>query len=185
LAAAREATADGCDAQIAKPFRRDEVLTMLQRLRPGVPHENQSAARLEEMPRAEALPSKKLRLLVAEDNVVNQRIAVRVLERLGYVVDVVADGAQAVAACERERYAAVLMDCQMPDVDGFEATRRIRSLADDRLRTLPIIAMTANALAGDRERCLAAGMDDYLTKPIDREALRVCLEGWLARGSAA
>ncbi|MGC3980168.1 MAG: response regulator [Steroidobacteraceae bacterium] len=120
-------------------------------------------------------------ILVAEDNAVNQRVVQVVLEKLGYRVDIVPDGRACVQACQAKRYDAVLMDCQMPEMDGFEATRIIRT-AETAEFHLPIIAVTANALIGDRERCVAAGMDDYLTKPIDRDALRVCLERFVHHG---
>ena len=119
------------------------------------------------------------RLLVAEDNPVNQRVAVRMLERLGYHADVVANGAEAVQAVRDVPYSIVLMDCQMPEMDGFEATRAIRREFPD--RQIAIIAMTANAMAGDRERCLAAGMDDYVPKPIDRQELAAALRRWASR----
>jgi signal transduction histidine kinase/ActR/RegA family two-component response regulator len=113
-------------------------------------------------------------VLVAEDNPVNQVLAVRLLEKCGYRAEVVGNGRDAVAAVERESYAAVLMDCQMPDLDGYGATREIRGREGDS-RRLPIIAMTANSMAGDREKCLDAGMDDYVSKPIDSEELRETL----------
>ena len=117
------------------------------------------------------------RVLVAEDNPVNQMVVTRLLKTLGYESVVVATGADAVEAVEREAWDMVLMDCQMPGVDGFEATRRIRRLTDPS-KSVPIIALTANAMAGDRARCLDAGMDDYLPKPLRREALRDVLSRW-------
>jgi CheY-like chemotaxis protein len=101
------------------------------------------------------------------------------LERLGYRADVAANGAEAVSLVERMQYDAVLMDCQMPEMDGYEATRLIRSREGAKKR-VPIIAMTADALSGDRERCLAAGMDDYISKPIKLHVVAAVLERWLA-----
>ncbi len=114
-----------------------------------------------------------LRVLLAEDNATNRLVASAILERLGCAVHCVADGAEALEFLARERVDAVLMDCQMPELDGFEATRRIRAGAQGVLdRAVPVVALTAYALAGDRERCLAAGMDDYLAKPIRPDELR-------------
>jgi PAS domain S-box-containing protein len=136
-------------------------------------------------PRADALCSgvRQRRLLMAEDNVVNQRVAARTLEKLGYVVDVVADGHEAVAAWARGGYDAILMDCQMPGMDGYAATREIRRLENGRAR-IPIIALTAHAIKGADEECRAAGMDYFITKPIDREELHRCLEASLASVAA-
>jgi PAS domain S-box-containing protein len=132
-------------------------------------------------PPADAAPAvnagpRALRILVAEDNQVNQMIAVRMLEKQGHRVKVVADGAQAVAAVQGEGFDLVLMDVQMPGMDGLEATAQIRESERGGARRLPIVAMTAHAMKGDRERCLDAGMDDYLTKPVDAEELYEVLE---------
>ena len=120
-----------------------------------------------------------LRLLLAEDNQVNQRLAVAVLTRMGYTVDVVDNGVKALAAAMTGQYAMVLMDCQMPEMDGYEATRAIRMAEAGSGRHLPIAAMTANAMEGDREKCLEAGMDDYVSKPISLERLQEVLDAWL------
>jgi CheY-like chemotaxis protein len=116
------------------------------------------------------------RILVAEDNIVNQKVALLHLQRLGYKADVAADGRAAIAAVGLQPYDLVFMDCQMPEIDGYEATRRIRAreTSGDRPR-LPIVAMTAGALAGDREACLSAGMDDYIAKPVRQDELREIL----------
>jgi PAS domain S-box-containing protein len=126
------------------------------------------------------------KILVAEDNIVNQRVAMRMLEKLGYPVDVVADGREAVEAVIRMPYAAVLMDGSMPKMDGYEATQAIRQWErhqptsdPQHLPHIPIIALTAHALEGDRQRCLAAGMDDYLPKPVQMETLQIVLQRWL------
>ncbi|MDO9532396.1 MAG: response regulator [Deltaproteobacteria bacterium] len=115
-----------------------------------------------------------LRILLAEDNAVNQKVALRLLERMGYRADVAANGLEALAALERQPYDVVLMDVQMPEMDGLEASRRIKQNWPPGARPR-IIAMTANAMQGDREKCLAAGMDDYITKPIRTEALVAAL----------
>jgi CheY-like chemotaxis protein/HPt (histidine-containing phosphotransfer) domain-containing protein len=122
-------------------------------------------------------------LLLVEDHPINQRVTSRMLERLGFSADIVCNGLQAVEAVQQSTYAAILMDCQMPEMDGYAATREIRRLEGDgtipvRRRPIPIIAMTASAMAGDRDRCLEAGMDDYLTKPASAAALRSVLRQW-------
>jgi two-component system, sensor histidine kinase and response regulator len=118
------------------------------------------------------------RILVVEDNRTNQKVAQKMLEGLGYTADLQANGQLGVDAHAAAPYDLVLMDCQMPVMDGYEASRAIRALKGE-ARNVPIIALTANALEGDRERCLAAGMNDYLTKPLKRERLRTALEQWL------
>jgi signal transduction histidine kinase/ActR/RegA family two-component response regulator len=127
-------------------------------------------------------PSAIGRLLLVEDNVVNQKVAMRMLVKIGYEVDLAEDGQQALDRLAAVRYDAVLMDCQMPQMDGYLATRHIRDPASAVLdHDIPIIAMTANAFADDRERCLAAGMNDFLSKPVDRSTLSQMLEKWRVR----
>jgi signal transduction histidine kinase/DNA-binding NarL/FixJ family response regulator/HPt (histidine-containing phosphotransfer) domain-containing protein len=127
-------------------------------------------------------PEAKPRILVAEDNLVNQKLVSRVLEKLGYDVRLVLNGQEAVHAIEQGAYAAVLMDCQMPVMDGLTATETIRAWeSSHRQRRTPIIALTAHMVAGDRERCLAVGMDDYLTKPLNPDKLAPTLTHWLEK----
>jgi CheY-like chemotaxis protein len=116
-----------------------------------------------------------LSILVAEDNRVNRMLMASLLGKLGHRYDIVDDGAEAVAAVENGSYDLVLMDVRMPVVDGFEATRHIRALGGA-AAAIPIIALTADAMAGDRERSLAAGMNGYLAKPIDLDALTAAIE---------
>jgi CheY-like chemotaxis protein len=118
-------------------------------------------------------------VLVAEDNLVNQKVALKLLESLGCRVDVAANGRQAVEMVTRVPYDIVFMDCQMPEMDGEQATNEIRHQLTHRPR-IPIIAMTASAMLGDRERCLAAGMDDYVPKPINKSDLSAALLRWTA-----
>ena len=124
------------------------------------------------------------RILVVEDNPINQKVAVAMLERLGYGVHVVDGGIDALEVLARDRFDAVLMDCEMPGLDGFETTRVLRERETTGIR-IPIVAVTANSMTGDRERCLAAGMDDYLAKPVTLTRLQQTLQRWLvARGGA-
>jgi CheY-like chemotaxis protein len=116
------------------------------------------------------------RILMAEDNMINQRVGKLILQRAGFTIDLAADGMETLEAHRRQPYDLILMDCQMPIMDGFEASREIRSL------TLPqpaIVAVTANALVGERERCLNAGMDDYLSKPFQAEQLVAVVVKWI------
>jgi CheY-like chemotaxis protein len=116
--------------------------------------------------------------LLAEDNPINRKLAVTLLQMAGYRVDTVENGEQAVQAVQQNRYSLVLMDVQMPEMDGLEATGKIRSLPDEN-RCTPIIAMTAHAMKGDRERCLQAGMDDYVTKPLRPDELFKMIARWV------
>jgi CheY-like chemotaxis protein len=166
------------DAWVAKPVRRsalfDAVVTAMSLDHRAPPP---STAAVEE---SEAASSKQIKVLVVEDNKVNQKVAVALLDRLGYRADVADDGVVALEMLEKRQYALVLMDCQMPRMDGYATTTAIRSR--EKGTRIPIIALTASAMAPDRERCIAAGMDDYLAKPIDRERLASALAKWSAAG---
>jgi signal transduction histidine kinase/ActR/RegA family two-component response regulator len=130
-----------------------------------------------------AVPSTAATILIAEDNPVNQRLALRQLNKLGYDADVVGNGREAIDALAARRYGLVLMDVQMPEMDGLTATATIRATEHTAGGPrIPIVAMTATAMPGDREICLQAGMDDYLTKPVKIDALRAALEQWLPTG---
>jgi CheY-like chemotaxis protein len=118
------------------------------------------------------------RLLVAEDNPVNQKIIERQLARLGYRADLVANGREVLDALRSRSYDLVLMDCQMPELDGYQAAAAIRRLSGPAART-PIIALTASALESDRDRCIRAGMDDFVSKPTDPRRLATVIEAWI------
>jgi len=126
-----------------------------------------------------ALPVAPPRILMAEDNAINQRVGQLILQRAGFEIDLVGDGSEAVEAHRQRAYDLILMDCQMPTMDGFEASRLIRKL-DEQPQPV-IIAVTANALVGERERCLLAGMDDYLSKPFQAEQLVAVVRKWADR----
>ncbi|MEV7606283.1 response regulator [Paenarthrobacter sp. NPDC089322] len=177
-------TAAGIREYLTKPVRSSEFYNRLLRLMSTKTVDKASgittAARtgVTDVPLFERSPLRLGKLLVAEDNEVNQLVARGMANRLGYDVDIVVDGAQAVEATLSGTYAAVLMDCHMPVMDGFEATRTIRARDAQRAR-IPIIAMTAGALDEDRERCFDAGMDDYISKPVDVDKLGEVLARWV------
>ncbi|NJN56954.1 MAG: response regulator [Leptolyngbyaceae cyanobacterium SL_5_9] len=159
---------------LSKPIKQShlyEVLTHALLAKPIKPQQHSSRATQLGDGSAETLP---LRILLAEDHLVNQKVALLMLERMGYRADVAANGLEVLQALHRQPYDLVLMDVQMPDMDGLEASRQIYQQwsADSRPR---IVAMTANAMQGDREECLAAGMDDYISKPIHPEELKAAL----------
>jgi CheY-like chemotaxis protein len=166
----------GFVAWLQKPTRQSTVRDCLLRL-------SQDAAGVPSVPTTVPAPilppTHGTRVLLVEDNPVNREVAAGLLELLGYHVDSVEDGLQ---ACDRSAigsYSAILMDCQMPVMDGFAATAHIRERERQRHTTrIPIIALTANAMEGDREQCLAAGMDDYLTKPFSHQTLSAMLARW-------
>jgi CheY-like chemotaxis protein len=171
-------------ATLAKPLRQsqlfDTLVTLLAHdVAPKIRH---AAAK----PKIDATLAARhpLRILLAEDNVVNQKLALRLLQQMGYRADLASNGIEAIESVERQTYDVVLMDVQMPEMDGLEASRRItaRWAADARPR---IVAMTANAMQGDREMCMDAGMDDYVTKPIRVEALVDALTRVVARTGGA
>jgi len=173
--AAREA---GIDAYLTKPVRAQRLHeALLETLRPGAEQTSPAASKEVSMPRQgpETGPGP---ILVAEDNPVNQKLAVKMLERRGFEVDVVPDGRRALEALEERDYAVVLMDCHMPEMDGYEASRELRRREAGERHT-PVIAMTAHSMEGAREACLAAGMDDYLSKPLDLETFDAAIARWL------
>jgi PAS domain S-box-containing protein len=163
----------GVDAYLTKPVSQSELFEAISRVLGASGSQPDSAApvRRQTVPKAT-----RLRVLLAEDNAVNQKIASRLLEKEGHHVTVAPDGRQALAALDRENFDLVLMDVQMPEMDGFETTAAIRSRERHAGKRLPIIAMTAHAMQGDRERCLAAGMDNYIAKPIRARELIELLE---------
>lgn len=118
------------------------------------------------------------RVLIVEDNPINQRVAVILANKLGFVADVAGDGSEALNMVRNQEYTLILMDCQMPVMDGFEATKAIRAL-DRPISRVPIIAVTANVMEGQRDKCLAAGMNDYLPKPINKDVLRKAVDKWI------
>jgi PAS domain S-box-containing protein len=174
--AARDA---GVDTYLTKPVRHDRLARALTSALARVP----KARAPVELPAATSPSAADERILVVEDNQVNQLVARAMLERMGHRVDVACDGLEAVAMWGARDYAAIFMDCQMPKLDGYAASKRIRALEAGASR-VPIIAITANVMTGDRERCTASGMDDYLPKPIKLEALRAALARWTGQGRA-
>ena len=166
----------GIGEWLAKPVRSSEFHDRLLRLiSPASEPRTPAAAVAGVHPSSAESPG---RILVVEDNLLNQLVAEGIVSKLGYQVNIVANGVQALEALSSTSYSAVLMDCHMPIMDGFEATREIRRRQDQN-SGIPIIAMTAGAMAEDRVRCLAAGMDDYVSKPIDLRALAELLRKWV------
>jgi CheY-like chemotaxis protein/HPt (histidine-containing phosphotransfer) domain-containing protein len=170
----------GIEGYLTKPVRQSDLYNCLATLMGRPPDKTDLVTRhsLSET----RLPA-STRILLAEDNPVNQEVVCLMLESLGCGADVADDGRQALQALLTKEYDLVLMDCQMPVLDGFEATAEIRKRERETGgRHLPVIALTANALAGDRERCLSAGMDDYLKKPLRKEELQTAIRRWAPAG---
>jgi len=177
----------GFAAYVVKPVRHEELKVVLsQTLAYGA--EGTPPVILTRHTAREALPevtNQKARILLAEDNITNQQVALGILKKLGLSADAVANGREAIISLQTLPYDLVLMDVQMPELDGLEATKQIRSPQSSiHNRNIPIIAMTAHAMQGDKDRCLAAGMNDYVTKPISPRVLAETLEKWLSRDTA-
>ena len=177
----------GIAAYLTKPVRESQLFDCLTTVMGNAtePAASESVLPWAKRERRRAMQKEKTMsnklILVAEDNIVNQKVAMRQLQKLGYRADAVANGREALEAWGRIPYDLVLMDCQMPEMDGYEATAQIRRREGTTKHT-PIVAMTANALEGDRAKCLAAGMDEYVSKPVKSEELERVLERFLGNG---
>ncbi len=168
----------GVSAYVIKPIRRSELLNVIVHV---LQDKDAFPAPEPEPMLAETKPQDRLRILAAEDNRVNQRLLVRLLEKEGHTVTIVEDGADAVALSGKQEFDIILMDVQMPNLDGLEATRCIRSREAETGRHMPVIALTAHAMKGDRERCLQAGMDAYVAKPVQKQELLHIMYQYSAR----
>jgi CheY-like chemotaxis protein len=177
---AEEALEAGIAAQLTKPVRQSQLYDALMR----VTAPTQREAPAPPPPSVARAPGSRGRVLVVEDNAINQMVALGILEQLGYSADVAANGLEALDALARTAYSAVLMDCQMPEMDGYTATTEIRR-REGAARHTPIIAMTAAAVEVDRERCLAAGMDDYIAKPVKPDSVDAALALWAIENPGA
>jgi two-component system sensor histidine kinase/response regulator len=173
----------GVSQYLSKPVTQSSLLDAIVTTMagPALGTERTSGPEAAEEPAETSIPCRTPRVLLAEDNPVNRLVALGILARLGIHADAVADGAEAVAAVEATAYDLVLMDVQMPQMDGFEATAAIRRSERRGTGRIPIIAMTAHSMPGDRDRCLAAGMDDYVAKPVVRRQLEEVLSHWMPR----
>jgi CheY-like chemotaxis protein len=169
-----------CHRVLVKPVRHSDIIELMQSLRM---HSSAPPSQRQPVTAASMGPTRyRGRVLLAEDNLVNQMVAKAMLARLGVMVDTAVNGFQVLEALAQSSYDVVLMDVQMPELDGLETTARIRQSAPTAaVRDIPVIAMTANAMPGDREQCLEAGMNDYLSKPIVVHELASTLARWLPR----
>ena len=171
----------GFDAYLTKPIKQSQLYNTIMAV-------FKAPTTVRETPADKALITRhtvaerlkhNLRILLAEDNLINQKVALHVLQKLGYQTDAVVNGRAAVEAVEKKTYDLILMDIQMPEMDGFDASRRIRK--NEQFKHIPIIAMTANAMKGDREKCLDAGMDDYISKPVNPQILAQKIKSWSSK----
>jgi signal transduction histidine kinase/DNA-binding response OmpR family regulator len=182
-----ELKAAGVDAYLVKPVKQSRLFDCLVNVLGRAAAEHVFTAPTSDAPAApsqdDLTAARHTRILLAEDNIVNQKVAIAQLKGLGFTADAVANGHEVLSALKQVPYDIILMDCQMPEMDGYEASRMIRQAERTANHSwkapLHIIAMTANAMTGDREKCLAAGMDDYLSKPVRKAELRSALMKWL------
>ncbi|MEK7787454.1 MAG: response regulator, partial [Chloroflexota bacterium] len=169
----------GIAAYLTKPIRPSQLADCLRLILAKSPALSPAIAPIiTRHSLSESRARSKGHILLAEDNPINQKVAVKMIEKLGYRIDVAGNGQEAVEALERIPYGLVFMDCQMPEMNGLDATKAIR-LRESSGRHTPIIAMTANAMQEDRDRCLHAGMDDFVSKPVSAQQLQDILQRWL------
>ncbi len=177
----------GCRAYLVKPVKQSHLFnTIVNVLQQGVENQPENEVKEEKFITAHVIEEQirqGVRILLAEDNMINQKVARKIIEKRNYALDIVSNGKEAYKAALRQHYDLILMDVQMPVMDGIEATRKIRAKLNGH-RHIPIIAMTAHAMKGDREKCLAAGMDDYISKPIKPDDLYAMIEKWTTKAKA-
>jgi CheY-like chemotaxis protein len=175
---------------LPKPLKHSMILDIIIKLtyteEQRLKHEKSTNKKTAEKKQTDKLVNEEVldsHILIAEDNMVNQKVAIAMLKKLGYTnIDHAANGKLALDAVKNKQYSLVLMDCQMPEMDGYEATRNIRKLEDEQYQKLPILALTAHTMKGDDEKCYDAGMNDYLSKPVRIDELSARMEKWLSKG---
>ena len=167
-----ELRAAGVSVSLPKPLKQSRLLGALT-----IGYATPSRRRMSVFQAPQSEEAKSVRILLADDNPDNQKLSLRQLKKLGYAAEAVGNGVEVLEVLARIPYDIVLMDCQMPEMDGYEASQEIRR-REASLRHTTIIAMTANAMGGDREKCIAAGMDDYISKPVRIDELKAVLERW-------
>ncbi|MFA5906396.1 MAG: response regulator, partial [Desulfobacula sp.] len=176
----------GFDAYFNKPIKPSDlynaILTVLSDKTEDQSFQNEKPSQKKLVTKYTLAEQKRhgTRILLVEDNIINQKVALLMLKKMGFTADIASNGKEAIRSLQDSGYDIVLMDIQMPEMDGFEATKIIRE-SGGRLKTIPIIAMTANAMKGDREKCLAAGMDDYISKPVNAEHLYTAIHTYAVK----